>query len=134
MDSPDYSDKHTRVFNSNSCCMQDKRKVTLYIPPDVHRKLKIRAAVDSEPMSTLAQRAIVFYLTHPDVVDGVELSHGQNHRVYNCPECSSDLIVRDGEMVSLKASPAVLSDEFQVSSVDEEADSDRQDRGELVTC
>jgi hypothetical protein len=40
--------------------MQNKQKVTLYIPPELHRKLKIKAAVESEPMSSIAERAIVF--------------------------------------------------------------------------
>ena len=43
---------------------------------------KIRAAVDGEPMSAIAERAIGFYLNHSDVVDGV---HGTAHLVYECP-------------------------------------------------
>ena len=31
--------------------MQDKQKVTLYLPPELHRELKIKAAVEAEPMS-----------------------------------------------------------------------------------
>ncbi|HHP7244577.1 MAG TPA: hypothetical protein ACFE0H_07820 [Elainellaceae cyanobacterium] len=116
--------------------MQDKHKVTLYIPPEVHRKLKIRAAVDSEPMSAIAERAIVFYLTHSELVDGVEVSHGQTHQTYSCPECSSNLVVRDGEMASLGEQPTVISDdEFQVGQVHgDEVDVDHRDRGELVIC
>jgi predicted HicB family RNase H-like nuclease len=49
--------------------MQSKQKVTLYIPPQLHRKLKIKAAVESEPMSSLAEKAIIFYLNNPEVVD-----------------------------------------------------------------
>ncbi len=56
--------------------MQDKHKVTLYLPPELHRQLKIRSAVDLEPMSAIAERALVFYLKHPEVVDEVEASQG----------------------------------------------------------
>ena len=44
---------HTRVRPLESC-MQTKQKVTLYLSPELHRRLKIRSAVDSEPMSDLA--------------------------------------------------------------------------------
>ncbi len=116
--------------------MQDKHKVTLYIPPELHRQLKIRSAVDSEPMSSIAERAIVFYMTHPELVDELEMSHGQSHRVYSCPECSSSLVVKEGEMVSLSEQPALLSDDsFQVGEIrEDDVSPDRQDHGELVTC
>jgi len=48
--------------------MQAKQKVTLYLSPELHRRLKIRAAIDAEPMSELAERAIVFYLAHPELM------------------------------------------------------------------
>ena len=82
--------------------MQDKQKVTLYLPPELHRQLKIRAAVDGEPMSSIAQRAIVFYLDNPEVVDEMGVSYGQAHRVYSCPECTSSVFMEEGELVSLK--------------------------------
>jgi hypothetical protein len=91
--------------------MQEKHKVTLYLPPDLHRNLKIRAAVDAEPMSTIAERAIVFYLTHSDVVAEVEAVHGRVHQVYSCPECTSSLVLQDGEMVILGEQPGLLADE-----------------------
>ncbi|HEY9642367.1 MAG TPA: hypothetical protein V6C57_17910 [Coleofasciculaceae cyanobacterium] len=90
--------------------MQDKHKVTLYLPPDLHRQLKIRSAVELEPMSAMAERAIEFYLTHSDVVDEVESSHGQVHRVYNCPECMNSLVLRDGDVVALRESAVILSE------------------------
>lgn len=62
-------------------------------------------------MSAIAERAIVFYLTHPDVVDEVEMIHGQVHQVHNCPDCDSSLVLRDGELVSIGKQAAVLSDE-----------------------
>jgi len=60
----------------------------LYLSPELHRRLKIRAAIDAEPMSELAERAIVFYLAHPELVDEAEV-HGRNHQVYDCPKCDS---------------------------------------------
>jgi len=36
-----------------------------YLSPELHRRLKIRAAIDAEPMSELAEHC-VFYLAHPE--------------------------------------------------------------------
>lgn len=115
---------------------QDKQKVTLYLPPGLHRQLKIRAAVDSDSMSSLVERAILFYLRHPEVVDEVEASYGQSHQVYSCPECSSSVVLQDGEMVSLKNQPSILADEIPVEKVREEVSSrtDSQGEEELVPC
>lgn len=115
--------------------MQDKQKVTLYLPPELHRQLKIRAAVDSEPMSTIAERAIDFYLTHPGVVEEVESSYGRSHKVYSCPDCSSSVVMRDGEMVSLKNQPSVLADEgLTVEKVQIKSNTDQQGEEQLVPC
>lgn len=116
--------------------MQDKQKVTLYLPPGLHRQLKIRAAVDSDSMSAMVERAIVFYLRHPEVVDEVEASYGNTHRVYNCPECSSSVVIKDGDMVSLNNQPSLLDDELPVEKVREEVKSrtDSQGEEELVPC
>ncbi|MBW4683193.1 MAG: hypothetical protein KME19_24370 [Microcoleus vaginatus WJT46-NPBG5] len=115
--------------------MQDKQKVTLYLPPELHRQLKIRAAVDSEPMSAIAERAIVFYLANPEVVDEVEASHGGAHRVYSCPECTNSVVLREGEMVSLKDQPGVLAEEgLSVERVQKVNSSPEQGEQELVPC
>jgi hypothetical protein len=116
--------------------MQDKQKVTLYLPPGLHRQLKIRAAVDSDSMSALVERAIVFYLRHPEVVDEVEATYGKSHRVYNCPECSSSVVLQEGEMVSLENQPSILAEELPVEKVREEVTSrtDSQGEEELVPC
>ncbi len=116
--------------------MQDKQKVTLYLPPGLHRQLKIRAAVDADSMSSLVERAILFYLRHPEVVDEVEASYGKSHQVYSCPECSSSVVLQDGEMVSLKNQPSILADEIPVEKVREEVNSrtDSQGEEELVPC
>lgn len=89
--------------------MQEKHKVTLYLPPDLHRQLKIRAAVDAEAMSAIAQRAIIFYLNHAEVVDEVE-AHGRTHQVYSCPECAAALVIREGEAAPLGKQPSFLDE------------------------
>lgn len=38
--------------------MQDKQKITLYLPPELHRQLRIRAAVEAEPMSLIVEKAL----------------------------------------------------------------------------
>lgn len=116
--------------------MQDKHKVTLYLPPELHRQLKIRSAVDAEPMSAIAERAIVFYLTHPGVVDEVEMSHGQTHRIYECPACTGSLVIRDGEAVAISEKQGILSDEgITVNAMhDERTGLDQPGEEELVPC
>lgn len=90
--------------------MQAKQKVTLYLSPELHRKLKIRSAIDSEPMSDLAEKAIVFYLNHSEVVEEVE-THGRTHKLYSCPECDTALVLRNGEVVPVGEQPGVREDE-----------------------
>ena len=97
--------------------MQHKQKVTLYLPPELHRKLKIKAAVESEAMSSLAERALVFYLNHPEIVDEIETAYGRTHQVYACPECATSVVLRSGELVALKEQVQILSDDgLQVQS------------------
>ncbi len=112
--------------------MQAKQKVTLYLSPELHRQLKIRAAIDSEPMSELAERAIVFYLENPEVVEDVEAAHGQTHRVYDCPECATSVVLRDGEMVTLSRQPGVIAQENL--PVEQEAKSEPDGKEQLVPC
>lgn len=116
--------------------MQDKQKVTLYIPPELHRRLKIQAAVDSQPMSALVERALVFYLENPDLIEQMEGGYGQTHQVYACPECSSSIVVRSGELVSLKGQPTLLPDEElpveRVAQVN--TNPSQQGEEELVPC
>ncbi|PSB33607.1 hypothetical protein [Stenomitos frigidus] len=121
--------------------MQDKQKVTLYLPPELHRQLKVRAALDSETMTDIAQRAIVFYLSHSELVDDYEGSrHGQTHRVYTCPDCTSPSVLKGDEMVSLRSQSSVLVEErvpantaSKVQSVSS-LSADAQGEGELVPC
>jgi hypothetical protein len=118
--------------------MQDKDKVTLYLPTDLHRQLKIRSAVDGEPMSALAERAIVFYLTHSEVVDGIELSHGHVHQVYNCPECTTSFVLRDGEPQPLARMSKVTTPDDEDVAIERvgsgHARAERDGEEELVPC
>ncbi|MBF2067184.1 MAG: hypothetical protein IGS39_22620 [Calothrix sp. C42_A2020_038] len=113
--------------------MQVKQKVTLYLSPELHRRLKIRSAVDSEPMSELAEKALVFYLKNSELVDEIESSHGRTHRVYSCPTCESSLVLRDGELVVLGNQPGII----EHIKIDDEFDSEEEaaSKGEeLVPC
>jgi hypothetical protein len=92
--------------------MEDKQKVTLYLPPKLHRQLKIKAAVDLESMSTIAEKALEIYLQHPELVDLVTSRQCGSHQVYNCPECSHPAVIRNGEMVSIGQQPGILTDEL----------------------
>jgi hypothetical protein len=114
--------------------MQSKQKVTLYLPPGLHRKLKVQAAVDSASMSALVEKAIGFYLKHPETVEEVEASYGKTHQVHICPECNAATVIRDGEMVSLKNQPSIIDEEFPllVETICIELDSEAQEQ--LVPC
>jgi predicted transcriptional regulator len=117
--------------------MQDKQKVTLYLPPELHRRLKVRAAIDADTMTDIAQKAIAFYLSHPEVVEQ-QTSYGQTHRIYACPDCASPIALRDGEIVSLGSQPSPLVEESlsveKVQKVGIVEGTDSQGEGELVPC
>jgi hypothetical protein len=83
--------------------LEAKQKVTLYLSPELHRRLKIRAAVEREPMSAVAEKALSFYLLHPEIIEGVQ---GSTYRVHRCPECSHPFVIRNGEVVSLRQQSA----------------------------
>lgn len=119
--------------------MSDKQKVTLYIPPDVHRQLKIKAATSANTMSDLVQQAVAFYLNHSEVVEEVQQQkQGQTYRIYECPECESALVMQEGELKALKEQPTVKADELTTEQVGQRvktADhSDSQDQEQLVPC
>jgi hypothetical protein len=118
--------------------MSDKTKVTLYIPPDLHRKLKVKAAVDSEPMSAIAEQAIVFYLTHPEVVEEATAEQQNSHRIHSCPECSSNFLFRSGEVVPVVEQPGVFegNDDLAIPSDIEGVVSTGEpaSKESLVTC
>jgi hypothetical protein len=113
--------------------MQAKQKVTLYLSPELHRRLKIRAAIDAEPMSELAERAIVFYLAHPELVDEGEAYYGRTHQVYDCPECATSVVIRDGEMVPLSSQPVVIEQD-QLPVDQPHSGTDQEGKEQLVPC
>ncbi|MGM3308834.1 hypothetical protein ACSQ6I_23125 [Anabaena sp. WFMT] len=115
--------------------MQTKQKVTLYLSPELHRRLKIRSAVDSEPMSELAERALNFYLTNSELVEELEASaYGRTHRVYSCPTCESSLTLRNAELVALGNQPGIIGHDHL--SIDEMEQDETHPKGEeeLVPC
>jgi hypothetical protein len=112
--------------------MQDKQKVTLYLPAAIHRQLKIKAALDVDSMSALVEKAVAFYLQHPEVIEEVQEAHGQTHRVHICPECDGAVVLRDGHLVSLKSQPTVLLDEEIAQDLQNAKGT--ADEAELVTC
>jgi hypothetical protein len=79
--------------------MQDKQKVTFYLPERLHQQLKIRSAIDGDSMSDLAEKAISFYLAHADIVESSGIGH--THQTYNCPSCSQTVVIRDGELLAI---------------------------------
>lgn len=112
---------------------ESKQKVTLYLSPELHRNLKIRAAVEREPMSAVAEKAITFYLLHPEVIEGVQ---GSAYRVHQCPKCSHPFVIRDGEVVSLhqpSAAEAIL-EEVEPEYWGSAAGSEEQRQDALVPC
>ncbi len=114
--------------------MQTKQKVTLYLSAELHKRLKIRSAVDSEPMSELAERALGFYLANSELVDEAQASYGATHRVYSCPTCDSPLLIRDRELVALGNQPGVVP--CEPVSIEEKQESEvfLQNEEELVPC
>lgn len=115
--------------------MQDRQKVTIYLPSGLHRQLKVKAAIDSDSMSALVEKAISFFLKHPEAVEEIEASYGKTHQVHVCPECSAATIIRDGEMVSLKNQPSVIDEEFPLigETISREIQVSN-DQEELVPC
>lgn len=96
--------------------MQDQHKaskVTLYLSSDLHRQLKIRSAVDGEAMSAIAQRALAFYLSHAEVVEECSAVSGHAHQIYSCLSCDESMVMRQGNLLPVKAAlSSSLSDDF----------------------
>ena len=118
--------------------MSAKQKVTLYISDDLHRQVKIRSAIDGEPMSSIAQRAIEFYLTHSDVVAQTDDErNGETHRVHACPKCASPVVLRE-DGLSLVASSAEKQFESMASDLESlpglVAEPGGAGEGELIAC
>jgi len=112
---------------------QKATKVTLYLTSDLHRQLKIRSAVDGEPMSALAEKALQFYLTHSDVVEE-HSGHGNAYRTYSCPSCSDAVVVKEGELMSVKDVADASSSDLNVEMPGVVSEGSRPEEGQLVHC
>ncbi|MEO0869196.1 MAG: hypothetical protein AAFY17_12280 [Cyanobacteria bacterium J06642_11] len=124
--------------------MSDKQKVTLYLPPDLHRKLRVQSALDGEAMSAIAERAIGFYLEHADLVESTE-RYGHTHQVYSCPACTTPVVLSGGDLTTLAEQSPIESiesaDAFKAGAVQElvqtarrSEEEDGAEQSELVTC
>ena len=114
--------------------MQSKQKITLYIPPELHRQLKIKAAVDIESMSALVEKAVSFYMQFPEQVDEIRSSaHGKTHQIHMCPDCDAPMVMRDGEMVSLTAGATTIKEDIPLEVAERGAGS-QEPNEELVSC
>lgn len=117
---------------------QDKQKVTLYFSPELHQQLKIRAAVDGESMSLIAERAIAFFLQYADVIEAMEAIQGKVHRILECPECAASLVFRESELAVIDSQPTFLGDEDLASEAVRhptvESGPDSQPAHSLVPC
>ncbi|NJM96457.1 MAG: hypothetical protein HC800_03925 [Phormidesmis sp. RL_2_1] len=130
--------------------MPAKHKVTLYLSDDLHRQFKIRSAIDGETMSSMAQRAIEFYLGNVDVVEnGCEI-HGQTHRIHACPKCASPVALREdglalvqthseqvfGELDGLQRITELAPEPLGARSINRSSNNSSKapDEGELIIC
>lgn len=116
--------------------MPAKQKITLYISDDLHRQFKIRSAIDGETMSSIAQRAIEFYLTNPETVDSSDKVYGCTHRIHACPKCASPVVLRDDGLALIESqSNQQFEDLTKLGEVAElSCDSLSPDEGELIGC
>lgn len=116
--------------------MPAKQKITLYISDDLHKQFKIRSVIDGETMSSIAQRAIEFYLANPEAVDDSGTVHGQTHRIHACPKCAAPVALRDdGLALIASSSEPSFEDLTKLAQVPElNCDSLSPDEGELIGC
>ncbi|MGC1309042.1 MAG: hypothetical protein WA885_17585 [Phormidesmis sp.] len=116
--------------------MPVKQKVTLYISDDLHRQFKIRSAIDGETMSSMAQRAIEFYLGHPEAVERSSEAHGQTHRIHACPKCAAPVALREGGLTLVESHSGHqfegLIDLERISEL--KSDSKSPEEEELIVC
>ncbi|MGP1373527.1 MAG: hypothetical protein ACTS3T_11920 [Almyronema sp.] len=86
-------------------------------------------------MSAIAERALDFYLAHSEVVDSIPGSlDGHSHQVYSCPQCTTSVVIRDGDLVSLASQPTVEDEGLPGAVQDLVSSSHLPDSGELVPC
>lgn len=73
---------------------ENKQKVTLYIPPDLHRKLKIKAAIDADVMSSLVEKAVSYYIDGCDAIDEIPSTREKIPGVEFAPEPIKQLALK----------------------------------------
>ena len=109
-----------------------KRKVTLYLSPELHQNTKIQAAVECDSMSSVMEKALRFYLEHPELVEGAV---GHAHQVHSCPSCEVSFVMRQGMPQLLPKQPAVLDESEMAKAVRRRASSLQDDsQPDLITC
>ncbi|NJN76196.1 MAG: hypothetical protein HC796_08375 [Synechococcaceae cyanobacterium RL_1_2] len=108
--------------------MHHKQKLTVYVPSNLHRQLKIKSAIEDESMSAMVEQALSFYLQHPEVIEAKTTNnYGQKHQIHICPECDNPMVLKDNQMVSLKDEPGVLTNDYADQNMEEQLK-------KLVTC
>ncbi|MDJ0713074.1 MAG: hypothetical protein QNJ54_02490 [Prochloraceae cyanobacterium] len=114
--------------------MQQKHKVTLYLPPGLHRQLKIKAAVEDKSMSAMVEKALDFYLQNPEKIEQ-EQNRNKTYQIHKCPECEAAMVMEEGQMVSLKNRKKAVSEDF-AREVAEKVETKANSQGEenLVPC
>jgi tetratricopeptide (TPR) repeat protein len=122
------SEKVLEIKNSHDS-VKDVQKVTLYLPLGIHRQLKLRAVIDEESMSSLVEKAIAFYLKHPDNVKELESAsyHHITQQVHISPECEAAMVMREGELVSLKYQIDVMNDDFPIETTESTSSEDNSE-------
>lgn len=114
--------------------MQNKQKVTLYLPEGIHKQLKVKAALELNSMSAIVEKAVAFYLKHPEKIEEIEASTvGKTHQVHICPECDAAMVMNNGTMVSLKNQPSVITEELPLE-VRQAVEAGSTEGENLVTC
>ena len=82
------------------------------------------------------ERAIAFYLKYPEKIEETEsAAYGKAHQVHVCPECDAAVVLREGQMVSLKDQPSVVTEDFPLDVRESvSAQSGLQREEELILC
>ncbi len=94
--------------------MKDKTKVTLYLPPEMHHRLKVKAVLDKESMSDIVQRVVSLYLKYPEKMEEIEEGrHGKTYQVHSCPQCATSLVLKDGQLNPVE-SHSILEDDLEL--------------------
>ncbi len=96
--------------------MPDKQKVTFYLSDELHRQFKIRAAVDGETMSSMAQRAIKFYMNNAELVESADQVHGRAYQVHSCPECNVAVTLQKDGLAPVASHGTQVVDELAALS------------------